>query len=124
MMPLFYKSIQSSFEGSRGVVTLAPSGYYIVDYLFLLLAKQFHVESSAFLLHENALIEDDSGLHFLVFELLEYDCACKFFLPESGIVGEDLDCVFEEGIVDGIGIAFFEVAFYELYFLFKIFGGL
>ena len=122
MMPLFYKSIEGCFEGARGVVTLAPSGHYIADYLFLLLAQQFHVETSAFLLHEDALIQDDSGLHFLVLELLENDCTCKFFLPKSWVVGEDLYCIFEESIVDGIGIAFFKVAFHELYFLFKIFS--
>ena len=56
--------------------------------------------------------------------MLEYDCACKLFLPEPGVIGKDLYCVFEEGVVDGVGVAFFEVTFHELDFLFKIFGGL
>ena len=115
------KFIESSLDTPSGVLTITPACEHIRRNFLLFLLVSPDIKRSNFFLHQHTLIQNYCTVGLGLF-FLKYLPTCELFLPEIEIVREDLDCVFEEIVVDGVTVTFFEGGLKLLNFFFKIFG--
>lgn len=121
-MSFLYKFVKSCLYRSCCIITITPTSHHITHDLFLLFLNQLDIEPPSFLL-QNTLIQNDSAFH-VVLVLLEDSPAYEFSLPKFRIILNDLNHIFEEGVIDTVRVTFFEVIFNLLDPFLKVLGGI